>query len=64
MISENLDGKGGAMEVMSPGFESTDNHQEFSVVDIIILLCWGKGLRNVQTGMPFAIQVGLEEDGT
>ena len=51
------------MEVMSPGFESMDNCQEFMVVDIIISFCWGKGLGKVQTGMPFAIRVGLEEDG-
>ena len=47
MISENLDEERGAMEVMSPGFESTDNRQEFSVVDIVISFCWAKGLRKV-----------------
>ena len=36
MISENLNGKRGAMEVMSPGFKSTDNCQELLVVDIVI----------------------------
>ena len=35
------------MEVMSPGFESMDNCQEFMVVDIIILFCQGKGLGKV-----------------
>ena len=55
MINENLDGKRGPMEVVSPGFESTDNCQEFSVINIIILFCWGKRLRKVQIGMPFTV---------
>ena len=55
MISENLDGKGGTMEVMSPGLEGMDDCQEFSVIDIIVLFCWGEGLREVRTGMPFTI---------
>ena len=55
MISENLDGERGAMEVMSPGFEGMDNCQEFTVIDIIILFCWGKGLEKVGTGMPFTV---------
>ena len=63
MIGEDLDWKRGAMEVMSPGFEGMDNCQEFVVVDIIILFCWRKGLRKIGAGMPFAIQVSLE-DGT
>ena len=63
MISENLDGERGAIEVMSSGFKSMDNRKEFVVIDIIISFCWGIGLGKVQTGMPFAIQVGLEEDG-
>ena len=55
MIGEDLDGKRGAMEVMSPGFEGMDNCQEFVVVDIIILFCWRKGLRKIGAGMPFAV---------
>ena len=55
MISENLDGEGGAVEVMSLGFEGMDDCQEFSVIDIIVLFCWGEGLREVRTGIPFAI---------
>ena len=55
MIGENLDGEGGIMEVMSPGLEGTDDCQEFLVIDIIVPFCWGEGLREVRTGMPFAI---------
>ena len=64
MISENLDGKRRAMEVISPGFEGTDNCQQFVAIDIIILFCWREGLKKVRAGMPLAVQVGLEEDGT
>ena len=55
MIGENLDGEGGTMEVMSPGFDGTDDGQEFTVIDIIVPFCWGEGLREIRTGMPFAI---------
>ena len=64
VIGEDLDGKGGTVEVMSPGFEGMDDGQEFSVVNIIVSFCWGEGLREVGTGMPFAIRVSLEKDGT
>ena len=62
MVGENLDWERRAVEIMSPGFESTDNSEEFSVIDVIIPFCWGKGLGEVQAGMPFAVGVGLEED--
>ena len=55
MIGENLDGEGGAVEVMSLGFEGMDDCQEFLVIDIIVLFCWGEGLREVRIGIPFAI---------
>ena len=64
VISEDLDGEGGTVEVMSPGFEGTDDSQGFSVVNIIVSFCREEGLREVGTGMPFAIQVSLEKDGT
>ena len=55
VIGEDLDGEGGTMEVMSPGFEDMDDSQEFSVINIIVSFRWGEGLREVGTGMPFAI---------
>ena len=55
VISENLDWERGAVKVVSPSFESTDNHQEFMVVDIVVSFHWRKRLRKVRTGMPFAI---------
>ena len=64
MISENLDGKGGTMEVMSSCFEGMDNSQEFTVIDVIIPFCQREELRKVGAGIPFAVQVSLEEDST
>ena len=64
MIGKDLDGERGTVEVMSPGLEGTDDSQEFSVINVIVLFCWGKGLREVGTGVPFTVRVGLEKDGT
>ena len=47
MISKNLDEKGGTVEVMSPGFESTDDSKELVIIDVIILFCWREGLGEV-----------------
>ena len=55
MIGENLDGEGETVEVVSPGFEGTDDCQEFSIIHIVILFCWGEGLREVRTRVPFAV---------
>ena len=47
MISENLDGKGGTVEVVSPGFEGTDDSKEFMIIDVIILFYRREGLREI-----------------
>jgi len=39
MVGEDLNREGGAMEVVSPGFEGADDGKEFSVIDIIVLFC-------------------------
>ena len=39
MIGENLDGEGRTMEVMSSGFEGTDDGQELLIVDIVVPFC-------------------------
>ena len=63
MIGKDLDGESGTVEVMSPGLEGTDDSQEFSVINVIVPFCWREGLREVGTGVPFTIRVGLEKDG-
>ena len=52
------------MEILSPGFEGMDSCQEFAVIDIVIPFCRREGLRKVRPGVPFAVQVSLEEDST
>ena len=40
VIHEDLDGKWGPVEVMSPGFQGTDDGEELSVVDVVVAFCW------------------------
>ena len=39
VIGENLDKEWGAMKVVMPGFESTNNGEEFTIVDIVVTFC-------------------------
>ena len=36
VVSEDLDGERRSMEVMFPGFQGTDNGEEFPVIDVVI----------------------------
>ena len=63
VVSEDLHWEGGAMKIVAPGFQGTDNSKEFSVVDIVVPLSRGEGLREVGAWVPIAIGVSLEEDG-
>ena len=40
-----------------------DDGEEFSVINVVVPLCRGEGLREVGTRVPFAIGVGLEKNG-
>ena len=62
VIHEDLDGEGGSMEIVSLGYQSMDDCEEFSVVDVIVSFHRNEQLREVGTGMPVVIRVGLEED--
>ena len=42
VVNEDLDRKWGSMEVMSPGFQHSDDGKEFSVIDIVVSLHWGE----------------------
>ena len=64
MVCKDLYGEWGPVEVVSPGFQGTDDGEEFSVVNVIISLRQGERLREVGTWVPFAVGVGLEKDGT
>ena len=63
VICKDLDGKQGSVEIMSPGFQSTDNGKELPVVDIVVPLCGDERLREVRARVPVVIRIGLEEDG-
>ena len=63
VVSEDLHREGGAMKIVAPGFQGADNSKEFSVVDIVVPLGGGEGLREVGARLPIAVGVSLEEDG-
>ena len=55
MVGEDLDREGGSVEVVVPRFQGADDGEEPSVIDVVVLFCWGERLGEVGTGMPFAI---------
>ena len=63
VICKDLDGEGGSIEVMPPGFQSMDDYKELLVIDVVILFSWDEQLGEVGAGMPIAIGISLEEDG-
>ena len=64
VVREDLNGEGGAVEVMPPGLQGTNDSEELSVINVVVSFGGGEGLREVRTGMPVAVGVGLKEDGT
>ena len=44
VVREDLNGEGGAVEVVSPGLQGTNDRKEFSVIDVVVELSWGEGL--------------------
>jgi len=42
MVGEDLNWKRRAVEVVSPGFEGTDDGKEFMIIDIIVSFCLGE----------------------
>ena len=42
VVSEDLYGEGGSMEVVSSGLQGTDDSKEFPVIDVIVLFCRGE----------------------
>ena len=63
VVSENLYWEGGAMEVVAPRLQGTNDGKEFAVVDVVVAFGWGEGLGEVGTRVPVTIGIGLEEDG-
>ena len=61
VICEHLDWRGGSEEIVSPGIQGSHDCEEFSVVDIIVVLGWAERLREISTGVPISVDVSLEE---
>ena len=45
MVGEDLYGEGGAMEIVAPGFQGTNDGEEFAIIDIIVPFSRGEGLQ-------------------
>ena len=48
MVSKDLHGKWGSMEVVSPGFQGADDGKEFSVIDVVVSFSWGERLGKIR----------------
>ena len=62
VVSDDLDVKGGSVEVMPLRLQSIDDGKELPIVDVIVLFCWDERLGEVGIGVPVPVQVSLEED--
>ena len=62
VVGKDLYQEQGPMEIVSPGFQGTNNSEEFSVIDVIVVFCRREQLEKIGARVPFAIQVSLEED--
>ena len=62
VVGKDLYQEQGPMEIVSPGFQGTNNSEEFSVIDVIVVFCRREQLKKIGARVPFAIQVSLEED--
>ena len=57
VVSENLDRKQGALEIMLPGPETMDDSKEFSVIDVVVSFHTREQLEEVGIGIPVPIGV-------
>ena len=62
MVSENLDWERGALEVVAPGLETSNDCKEFVIVDIVVSFSGGEQLGEVGVGVLVPIGIGLQED--
>ena len=42
VVSKDLDGEGGSMKVVPPGFQGTDDGKELTVIDVVVSLSWNE----------------------
>ena len=62
VVGKDLYREWGSLEVVTPGFQGSNDGKEFPVVDVVVSFCWGEWLGKVGARVPIAIRVGLEED--
>ena len=48
-------------EIMSPFLEGLDNSEKFPIIDVIVLLSWGKGGRMVSARIKVSVGILLHE---
>ena len=63
VVSKDLHREGGAMEIVAPGFQGTNDSEEFAVIDVIISFGGGEGLGEIGAGVPISVGISLEKDG-
>ena len=63
VVGEDLDGKWGSVEVVSPGFQGSDDGKEFPIIDVIVSFCWREQLGEIGARVPIAVRISLQEDG-
>ena len=64
MVRKNFNGVWTAVEVVSPFVQSSNDAQEFAVVDLVVALCGIEGLRDVRAGVHIAIGICLAEESS
>ena len=45
VVGEDLYGEGGTVEIVTPGFQGTNDGEEFAIIDVVVPFCGGKGLQ-------------------
>ena len=61
MICDNGDQVGSSCEVMPPLLQGMEYGEEFSIIDVVILLSWGEGLGMVGTRVEISIGISLHK---
>ena len=63
VVGEDLHRERGTVKIVAPGLQGTKYCKEFAVVDVVVALGGGEGLREVGTRVPVSIRISLEKNG-
>jgi len=64
MVCPDFKGFGVSFKVVAEGFKSTDNGEEFFIMDVIVLFGWEERLREVHNRVPLVKKVRLFENSS